>query len=451
VLRPTRGLVVGDTTLLGGVPRRLLQLTPAGTAVARSLLAGEPAESDAARLLGRRLVEGGHARSYPPVGERPPVTVVVPVRDRDLTACLDALGDRDPVLVVDDGSAVPFAIDRPHVTVVRHPTSRGPAAARNTGLERATTEIVACVDSDVLVTPGWLDPLLRHLVDPDVAAVAPRVRPLEPAGGRATVLGRYLAGRSPLDLGADDVPVRPGSPVAYVPSAALVLRRDSARFDERLRVGEDVDLVWRLVEAGRAVRYEPTVTVAHREPRTWGGVLRRRHAYGRSAGPLTARHPESLTHLRAGPLPLAAAAAIAVAPPAVAALLATAATAATARRLGSAGVARREAVLLAAGATGHAVLGLGRWLTVAAGPVALAVAGRRPRLALVLAAPLVYEHRRRRPPLDPVRFVAAALADDLAYGSGVWRGALEVGALRSLVPQMKGPQADDHQTVGPNG
>ncbi|HEY5335346.1 MAG TPA: mycofactocin biosynthesis glycosyltransferase MftF [Mycobacteriales bacterium] len=437
MLRPTRGLIVGDTTLLGGTPRRLLRLTREGAAVARSLLAGEPAMSEAARALGRRLLDAGHARSYPPGGERPSVTVVVPVRDRDLTACLDALGDRDPVIVVDDGSVVPVRIDRPWVTVLRHDVSRGPAAARNTGLDLATTEIVACVDSDVVVSPGWLDPLLTHFADPAVAAAAPRVRPLVDPAGPSTALNRYLAARSPLDLGADDVPVRPGSPVAYVPSAALVLRRTAGRFDETLRVGEDVDLVWRLVAAGHTVRYEPAVAVAHREPSTWGKALHRRHVYGRSAGPLAARHPESLTHLRAGPLPLATATATMFAPPVAAVAIAVVATAGTAQRLHRAGVGGRAAALLAAGATGHTVLALGRWLTLAGGPVALVAAVRRPRLAVGLVAPLLYDRWRRQAELDPVRFVAAALGDDLAYASGVWRGVLRSRDVRPIVPRWR--------------
>lgn len=436
MLRPVRGVVVRDDTVLGGTPPRLLRLTAEGAAVARTLLAGEPARGDAARSLGRRLVEAGLARSYPPPGTRPPVTVVVPVRDRDVAACLDALGDRDPVIVVDDASARPVYTDRPHVTVIRHETNRGPAAARNTGLDAARTAVVACVDSDVVVTPGWLDPLLAHLADPEVAAVAPRVRPM-PAAGPPSLLDRYLDARAPLDLGPDDLPVRPGSPVAYVPSAAVVLRRDAARFDEMLRVGEDVDLVWRLTGSGRTVRYEPGVTVWHREPPTWAAVLRRRHTYGRSAGPLAARHPEALTHLRVAPWPLAAALAATVAPPPVAVAAVGVATAVTYRRLAVAGLERRAAARLAAAATGHAVLGLGRWLTVVAGPVALAAAARRPRLAAVLAAPLLHEYGRRRPRLDPLRFGAAALADDLAYGSGVWAGAIATRTARPLRPRVR--------------
>ena len=61
---------------------------------------------------------------------------------------------------------------------------------------------------------------------------------------------------------------RPLTRVAYVPTAALVVRRAAlgGGFDETMRYGEDVDLVWRLVEAGHRVRYEPAVQVAHTAP-----------------------------------------------------------------------------------------------------------------------------------------------------------------------------------------
>ena len=52
--------------------------------------------------------------------------------------------------------------------------------------------------------------------------------------------------------------------------------RDGAVFDPALRVGEDVDLVWRLVAAGLAVRYDPAVEVEHDEPTTWPDLFERR-------------------------------------------------------------------------------------------------------------------------------------------------------------------------------
>ena len=155
---------------------------------------------------------------------------------------------------------------------MRRETCGGPAAARNTGLEHATTELVAFLDADTLPPPDWIERLAGHFDDPRVAAVAPRIR----AANRR---------RSPLDMGPDRI-------VPYVPSAALIVRTP-VRFDETLRYGEDVDLIWRLLDQGHRVVYDPSVVVLHHE----ADVLRRRFRYGTSAAPLAARHPDRLRHV----------------------------------------------------------------------------------------------------------------------------------------------------------
>ncbi|PQP53778.1 glycosyltransferase family 2 protein, partial [Mycolicibacterium austroafricanum] len=106
---------------------------------------------------------------------------------------------------------------------------------------------------------------------------------------------RYEAVRSSLDLGIREAPVIPYGTVAYVPSAAIICRRTAlleiGGFDESLVSGEDVDLCWRLNEAGARLRYEPIATVAHdhrTELRKW---FTRKSFYGSSAAPLTMRHP----------------------------------------------------------------------------------------------------------------------------------------------------------------
>jgi GT2 family glycosyltransferase len=80
--------------------------------------------------------------------------------------------------------------------------------------------------------------------------------------------------------------------VPYVPSAALIVRTP-VRFDEQLRYGEDVDLIWRLKDEGHRVVYDPSVVVLHHERDT----LRRTFRYGTSAAPLAARHPTRLRHV----------------------------------------------------------------------------------------------------------------------------------------------------------
>jgi hypothetical protein len=69
-----------------------------------------------------------------------------------------------------------------------------------------------------------------------------------------------------------------------------------------------------------------------------------------------------------------------------------------------------------------------------------AVAVRRLRLplaALVLAPPLL-DWLDRRPPLDPVRYVAARLLDDLGYSLGVWQGCAKRRTVRPLLPVLRG-------------
>jgi len=49
---------------------------------------------------------------------------------------------------------------------------------------------------------------------------------------------------------------------------------------------------------------------------------------------------------------------------------------------------------------------------------------------------------RRRPPLDPVRWSMASVADDVSYGAGVWLGCLREGSIRPLVPTLRIGPAD---------
>ena len=133
------------------------------------------------------------------------------------------------VVVVDDGSLGPDAVaevsTRHGATLIRRPVNGGPGAARNDGLASVATELVAFLDSDCEVSPGWLDRLVVMFADPELAAVAPRIRPRPGSrGARRTVLDRYAEGRSPLDMGPEPGEVGPGRVVGYVPSAALVAR-----------------------------------------------------------------------------------------------------------------------------------------------------------------------------------------------------------------------------------
>ncbi|WP_219416366.1 mycofactocin biosynthesis glycosyltransferase MftF [Pseudonocardia nigra] len=452
-------LAVDDgAVLFGGAPPRMLLLSQA----ARALLAdgGAFTVTDAtSAALARRLLDVGIAHPVTAPAAAVPaatdVTVVVPVKDRvagleRLLAALPAgLGG---LVVVDDGSADPAAIrrvaERAGARVLRHPAARGPAAARNAGLAVATTPLVAFLDSDVVPEPGWLEPLLACFADPAVGLAAPRIVALPPIRGW---LATYEAVRSSLDMGPEAAPVVPRSRVAYVPSAALLVHRNAVGdgFDERMHVAEDVDLVLRLHAARWRMRYQPVSRVAHDHRTTLRAWWLRKAYYGTGAAPLAQRHPGSVPPMVLTPSSAAVAALLLLGRP-VAALGAVAVTAASAERL-----ARKLELVRNPRPTAARLVGLGTigTLTQTADavtrhywPLALAAClvsrrARRTVAAVALAEGVVDWWRRRggdpRPTL--AGHVLARRLDDLAYGSGLWWGALRHRTVEPLRPIRPGP------------
>ena len=435
----------------------MLTLSPRGAAIVSAWLAGQPVRDDRdQRALARRLLDAGLAHPDPPHAPRDAiheVTVVVPVyADPDrLRACLAPLAGGPSVIVVDDGSPDPAPIaaaaERAGARYVRHRENQGPAAARNTGLRAARTPLVAFLDADCIPPAGFPGRLLDHLGDPAVALVAPRVGSAERQRGP---IAAYERARSALDMGPRPSLVRPFSTVWYVPSAAILARRDAlgAGFDEGLVLGEDVDLVWRLHDAGWQVRYEPEVVVAHVDrvrPVAW---YRRRVAYNESVAPLRVRHPERVPVLFLTPraaLAWGAALAGSVGP-----LLALTALRAVRLRGALAGYlphAGARAVRHSAEITVCEGRDLGRAL---AGPwapfavVAVTVAGRHRRRVAARLGGLVVAMAIRdwfvdRPRLDPARYAALRLADESTRGLGIWIGCVRRRDFRALLARTPPP------------
>ena len=81
------------------------------------------------------------------------------------------------------------------------------------------------------------------------------------------------------------------------------------------------------------------------------------------------------------------------------------------------------------------------WRTWWPASLALALVARRTRPALLaaLVVPAVLDRRERRPDLDLPRYVALSIADDVAYGTGVWLGCLRRRDLGALLPRFTGP------------
>ena len=396
------------------------------------------------------------------------LTVVIPVHERagELDSCLAALGPAAPVLVVDDGSAdhegIAAVCARHGARVLRREQAGGPAAARNAGLAAAETELIAFIDSDVVPSSGWLAPLIAEFADPAVAAAAPRVLPLERPPEDRGFRERFVASRSPLDMGPHSGDVAPGELISYVPTAALVVRRSAMRepFDPDLRYGEDIDFIWRLYDQGHRVHYDASVLVRHDEPGSWRQLLGRRRSYGTAAAPLSRRYPRRMAPFTVRPWSTATALLLLAQRFAPAAVLAAAGIALRARREARAGNPVAAAAKESARDVAVDLVGLGRMTTRLWWPLlalALLFGSRRWRrgaLTLLVVAPLLEWHRRR-PDVDPVRWTLVSAVEDAVFGSGVWTACLRKRTPVPLLPvfgaapEAPDPLADDPGSDGP--
>ncbi len=384
--------------VLGGSPLRLFRLTPAGSEIAQRLESGDGVDQT---LLTDRLHDAG---AIHPIAPAAPTTF----RIDDVTVVTPQLGGvahTDGRVTVDDGSRPPL-----DGATYRLAENRGPAAGRNAARPLVTTPLVAFLDADVTTpNPQWIESLLWHFDDARVGLVAPQV------SGETG---------SPLDLGTAPARIRAGTRVSYVPGAALIVRRAALDaigwFDEGLRFGEDVDLVWRLDEAGWRCRYDPSVSVWHEPRRSWTARLRQHASYGTSAAPLAMRHPRALSPVHVNGWTASAWSAAIAGSPVVAAAVMVGSSAALVRKLPD--VPARHAFSLAM--RGHLLAGR-----------QLATAVRRVWWPIVAVGAL-FSRRCRWVALLAIATDVRSAPTDAAYGWGVWTSMRRHRCWTPIVPRL---------------
>ena len=226
----------------------------------------------------------------------PSVSVVVCSYNggRTLEQCLRSLGELAypdfEVILVDDGSTddtPDIAARFPDVRMIRQ-ENQGLSVARNTGLGAATGEIVAYTDADCFADPDWLTLLVHQLETSGATAVG---------GPNLTPEDGWLAGC---------VACAPGQPIhvlesdeeaEHIPGCNMAFRREAllaiGSFDPLFRkAGDDVDVCWRLREAGYRITFAPGAFVWHHRRQGPRAYLRQQSGYGEAEALLATRHPE---------------------------------------------------------------------------------------------------------------------------------------------------------------
>ena len=191
------------------------------------------------------------------------ITVVIPVlNDADLLEkCLAALDQQTigvEVIVVDNGSSDASAevAIREGALLVRESTPGIPAAAA-AGMDAASTDLIARIDTDTLVPPDWAERVAAAFADPAVDALT---GPGEFYGSTPLVhrLGRIFYMRAYF---ASVAPIVGQKPVF---GSNYAIRRDvwkSVTVHRRADVHDDMDLSFQL-DGRHAIRFDPTLVVA---------------------------------------------------------------------------------------------------------------------------------------------------------------------------------------------
>lgn len=383
--------------------------------------------------------------------------VVIPVHGGadEFERCLASVAAEGlPVTVVDDASGQPDASRIKQIAtdygarLIVHEENGGPGAARNTGFAATTAPFVAFIDSDAVASPNWVSRLRPVFDDPAVGAAGPRVRP-DVQG--TTPIELYEETRSELDMGADPSRVVFGVPVGWLPTASAMVRRSAVTdppFEPGMRVGEDVDLFWRMDEAGWTVRYVTDVVNHHRVRTSLEHFTTRRAMYGSSAPHLEARHPNRLIPARPSASGLAIIAALSNKHTAVrrSALAVAGYELARQRRLFGDEVpfpvvAEMTALTLWTDAFWVGHLLRRDWWPIGWSVLAAAPFSRLARaVGVVMMIEPVRDHLFSPTRLGPAKSLGLRMLDDASYGTGVIRNAVRQRVANVVTPRVTLPR-----------
>lgn len=218
---------------------------------------------------------------------------IVNTQSRELLlGCLESLEGTDAEIVVldnasEDGSAAAVRERFPGVRVIPQEFRAGFGANHNTVIRVTRGRYVYVLNEDTTAGDWGFDRIVAYLDShPRVAALGPRL--VYPDGRQqasawrfptpvVTTLGLATLGKIGVKQSRGRIP----RAVDWVMGAALVLRREALAqvglFDEDFFLySEEVDLQFRLRQAGWEVHYFPEVTVVHHESQFSAGIPERR-------------------------------------------------------------------------------------------------------------------------------------------------------------------------------
>lgn len=212
------------------------------------------------------------------------LSVVIPLfnDEANICQCLASLRielfAEDEIIIVDNGStdhSVDLALQFQGESVKVLKLEVGTVAAvRNFGAQHAAGDILAFIDSDCLVQPGWRSACLKRLLNSEESIAATGSKCLVPQDA-PWFIRAWFAQR------------RPDGDVVYINSGNFIIKKSVFQsingFDETLVTGEDSEICLRLRQIGCRVVEDARIAVIHLgNPKTLAAFFRQQkwHALG---------------------------------------------------------------------------------------------------------------------------------------------------------------------------
>jgi 4-amino-4-deoxy-L-arabinose transferase-like glycosyltransferase/GT2 family glycosyltransferase len=280
-------------------------------------VAGDQLSFAAARLRpGHRAIEGHDSFPLPalPAGPLPPVSIVIPCKanEKTIRATVDSLLGQDypelaeVICVGDPGDSTWAAlagIEDPRLVLIEQektPGQRDPNVKRDKGLRKASGDVLALADSDIVMGPGWLSGAVALLARQGGGLVAGGMRAIH--GDRywpRFVDRNALAAKTsrlprPYEVTAANFGARGRKPPLTANAVFTRGLYEACPLDAAWAYGyEDYEWYWRLAKGGHRIQYHGGLTASHhhREKSGQQGRGYRRSAQG--CAQFVRRHPGS--------------------------------------------------------------------------------------------------------------------------------------------------------------
>lgn len=177
----------------------------------------------------------------------------------------------------------------PSIKIIQNQSNSGFAKGYNEGLKSIKADIYCLLNSDVEVTENWISPITKlFFEDQNIAAIQPKILDYNQknkfefagaGGGLIDNLGYpYCRGRVFDDIETDNGQYDDETEIFWASGCSLFIRSEDFwnmhGFDERFFAHqEEIDLCWRLKNAGRKIYYTGKSIVYH----VGGGTLNKQN------------------------------------------------------------------------------------------------------------------------------------------------------------------------------